>query len=98
LELNSPLHHSPLSPLPPFLEQFQQVSFFHFHIWVQNIFTIFTLLHPFLISSPIPLAPTPTCLFYFPLSSFLKKKTRRFCLFKTATQSVSLWHFQVHMY
>jgi hypothetical protein len=37
--------------LPPFLK-FQQVSFFHFHTWVHNISTIFTLLQPFLTSSP----------------------------------------------
>jgi hypothetical protein len=42
------LHHSPLSLLPPFLEQFQQVLFFHFHIWVHDISTTFTHLHRFL--------------------------------------------------
>jgi hypothetical protein len=26
--------------LPPFLEHFQQVSFFHFHTWIQNISTL----------------------------------------------------------
>jgi hypothetical protein len=38
-------------------------SFHRFHfsifIWVQNIFTIFTLIYPFLISPPLPLVPTP---------------------------------------
>jgi hypothetical protein len=34
--------------LPPFLEQFQQVSFFYFHIWIQNTSTISTFIHPFL--------------------------------------------------
>jgi hypothetical protein len=29
-------------PFPPFLEQFQQVSFFHFHAWVLYISIIFT--------------------------------------------------------
>jgi hypothetical protein len=37
------------------LEELQQVSFFRFHTWVHNISTIFTLPHPFLISSPLHL-------------------------------------------
>jgi hypothetical protein len=32
--------------LPPFLEQFQQVSFFHLHTCVHSICTIFTLPRP----------------------------------------------------
>jgi hypothetical protein len=32
---------------PPFLEQLQQVSFFHLHTCVHSICIIFTLLHPF---------------------------------------------------
>jgi hypothetical protein len=39
-------------PLSSLLEQFQQVSFFHFHSWVHTISTTFTILHPFLISFP----------------------------------------------
>jgi hypothetical protein len=39
------LTHTP----PGFLEQFQQVSFFHFHSWTQNSFSICAL----------PLVPTP---------------------------------------
>jgi hypothetical protein len=31
------LHHSPSSSLIPFLEEFQQVSFFHFHTFLHNI-------------------------------------------------------------
>jgi hypothetical protein len=38
---------------------------FHFHIWVHNIPTIFTFFHPFLISSPLPLLPTPRQNFYY---------------------------------
>jgi hypothetical protein len=49
--------------LPPFLEQFQQVSFFHFHTWVHNISTI-TLLHLFFISSSLPMVPTPRQVLY----------------------------------
>jgi hypothetical protein len=43
------------SPLPPFLEKNQWVSFFHLHTCVHNIPTIFILLHLFLISSSLPL-------------------------------------------
>jgi hypothetical protein len=39
-ELNSPLHHSPLSSFPLFLESCQQTSFFHLHRWVYNFFII----------------------------------------------------------
>jgi hypothetical protein len=61
-------------PPPPFLEQFQQVSFFHFHTWEHNISTIFILLHSFLMSSPLPLVPTPRQkLFYLPVCHFWKK-------------------------
>jgi hypothetical protein len=38
-----------LFPSPLFLEQFQHVSFFHFHTWVHNISTTFSFLHLFLI-------------------------------------------------
>jgi hypothetical protein len=41
-----------------FLECFQQVSFSHLHTCICNICTIFTLLHPLLTSSPLPLVPT----------------------------------------
>jgi hypothetical protein len=52
-----PLHHSPLSSLPPILEIVSTVSFFHFHICVHRFCTIFILLHHFatspkLISTP----------------------------------------------
>jgi hypothetical protein len=38
------IHPSIILPylLSPFLEQFQQVSFFHFHTWAHNIPTTFT--------------------------------------------------------
>jgi hypothetical protein len=59
---------------------------------------IFTLLHPFLISFPLPLVstfnPTGPALpswFYF-------AKKWHFCLFKIAIQEVSLWYFHVYMY
>jgi hypothetical protein len=56
-----------LYPPSPFLEEFQQISFFHFHTWVHNISTIYTLLHPFPISSPFPLVPLldRTCFTFF---------------------------------
>jgi hypothetical protein len=40
------------TPLPALLEQFQQVSFFHFHTWIHTISIMFALLHTFLTSSP----------------------------------------------
>jgi hypothetical protein len=94
-----------LYPLfPPFLEWFQRVSFFHLHICIHSICTIFTLLHPFPTTSSPPLvAPSPlgagpvlpSC------SSILYKKKEEKChfsLFKIATQGVSLWHFYVYIY
>jgi hypothetical protein len=54
--LDSPPPSLPLIPLPPFLEQFQQVSFC-FHTWIQNVSTIFTLLRPFLMLPPSHLYP-----------------------------------------
>jgi hypothetical protein len=52
VEFTPPTHHSPLSALPPFLEQFWQVSFFHCHIFV--IFSLrkllIAVLHLYLVS------------------------------------------------
>jgi hypothetical protein len=50
----NPLHLSLLSLLPP-----SQVSLFHFHTWIHNISTIFALLYPFLMPSPLSLIPIP---------------------------------------
>jgi hypothetical protein len=61
-----PLHHSPPSHLIPFLEQFQQVSFLYFHIWIQNTTTIYTLIPPFLMYTPLPQVPTPVKDLFFP--------------------------------
>jgi hypothetical protein len=46
-------------PPPLFLEQFQQISFFRLHTYLYSICTIFTLLHHFSTSSPLPLVPSP---------------------------------------
>jgi hypothetical protein len=43
----------PLPSSPPFLEHFQQISLFHLHTCVHDISTVFTLLHTFLIFSPV---------------------------------------------
>jgi hypothetical protein len=56
--------------------------------------------HPFSISSTLPLIPEPpdrTCSALLSWN-FVKKKNDIFCLFKIATQGVSLWHFHVCMY
>jgi hypothetical protein len=50
------------------------VSFFHFHTWGHNISMTFTLVHPFIIFSPLPLVPTPQTRPVLPsYSPFLKK-------------------------
>jgi hypothetical protein len=47
---------------------------FPFHTWVHNISTLFTLLHPFLISLPLTPVTTPRQdLFYLPSLHFWKK-------------------------
>jgi hypothetical protein len=76
--------------------KFQQVSFFHFHTWVHNISTTFTLLHPFFISSPFHWyqPPNRTC-FAFLYSIF---EEGHFCLFKTDIWGVSLWHVHAYLY
>jgi hypothetical protein len=69
LSLIHPLHLLPLYSPTPLLEQFQQLSLLHFHTW--NISTIFTLLCPFFIPSPLPLVLTPgQDLFYLPVFQF----------------------------
>jgi hypothetical protein len=42
---------------PPFLEQFQPVSLFCFHAWIQNTSATFALLYPFLILPPTSTYP-----------------------------------------
>jgi hypothetical protein len=52
--------------VPPHLQQFQQLSLFHFYTWIHNTFTIVAFLHPFLMPSSFPLVPTlGKDLFYF---------------------------------
>jgi hypothetical protein len=46
--LDLPLPSFSLFSPPPFLEQFQQVLFFNFLMWLQNTCTIYTLIPPFL--------------------------------------------------
>jgi hypothetical protein len=57
--LNSPPPTFSFISLPPFLEQFQQVSFSHLHACVHSVCTIFTLPRPFRTSSLLLLVPTP---------------------------------------
>jgi hypothetical protein len=52
----------------------------HFYTWVHSISTIFTLLHPFLLSFPLPLASTPRQdLFYLSVLCFWKKNDNFIC-------------------
>jgi hypothetical protein len=61
----------------PFIEQFQQVSLFYY-TWIQNTSTTFALLYPFLMSSLLPLVPTPRQdLFYLPVLHLKKRKKER---------------------
>jgi hypothetical protein len=77
-----------LCPLPPFLELFQQVSFFHFHI-VLYISTVFILLYLFLNPPPSHGANPQTGPVLSPCFLFLKKKQpKHFYVFKI--QGVSL--------
>jgi hypothetical protein len=85
--LNSPLHHSPLSYLPPFLEYFQQVSS-SIYIHVYTVFATYSLIHIF---SSLP----PSSQWYQEhvprqdlLCQFCEKKKWYFCFLKIATQGV----------
>jgi hypothetical protein len=80
-----------LYPVSPFLEYFQQVSFFHLHTCI-HISTIFTLWPPFLYPLHTGTHPSGPVL---PSSVFIFKKMT--LLLKTALQGVSLWFFHVYM-
>jgi hypothetical protein len=74
-----PLSFIPLSP--PFLEWFQQVSFLHLHTCIYIFCTVFTLLSPFPIISPLLLIPTPcppgrTCSTFL-FSNFVEEKREK---------------------
>jgi hypothetical protein len=56
----------PVPPLP-FLEKFQQISFFYLHIWIQNTFTTYTLPSPFPCAQPPPIGTCPWKKIYFSL-------------------------------
>jgi hypothetical protein len=72
--LDSPPSSFSLSCLPHSLIQFQQVSFFHFHMWIQNTFTLLTFIHPFLTPTCLWLMPTPRKdLLYPPVLHFISK-------------------------
>jgi hypothetical protein len=81
-----------LISLPPFLGSFQQVSIFHFHTWVRNISTTFTL---YTLSSypPHPTGTNPQIGPVLPFCSLFLKKVIFVCL--RAIQGVSLWQFHV---
>jgi hypothetical protein len=61
------------SSLTVFLEQFQQISFFYFRVWIQNASTIFTLIPTFLVPTHLPMVPTlRKDLFFLHAFHFLK--------------------------
>jgi hypothetical protein len=94
------------SSLSHFLKEFQQMSFFHLHICVHSICSLFTLFHHFPTFStlpPIPTYPSPPAGSVLPSCSLIlykKKIWRKNDIFAClrATQGISLWHFHVYMY
>jgi hypothetical protein len=58
-------------PIPPFLEQFQQVSFFHLYTCIHSICIIFMHLPP---SPPTGTNPSWQGLFHPPVLQFCKRK------------------------
>jgi hypothetical protein len=88
-------------PFPPSINSFNRYLFFHLHSCVHNIrpHIPFPHLLPLpLISTPInqagPVAPSCSLI----LQKKERKKKWHFCLFKTVTQGISLWHVHVYMY
>jgi hypothetical protein len=63
-------------PLPPFLELFQQVSFFNLYTCVHSNWTRFTQLHPFLTSSSSNRSQTPSSTYSAHLFSHFVKKEK----------------------
>jgi hypothetical protein len=74
-QLNPPPLSFSFIPPPLFLEQFRQVSLFHFHTWIHSTSIRFAFLHPFLMSFPSHWYQymDRTCLNF--LTFFFKKKT-----------------------
>jgi hypothetical protein len=68
------IYPSIILPLPPFLEQFQQVSFFCFHIGIQITSTTSTLIPPFFVPTPSHWYPAMEKIFFPSCPSFLKIK------------------------
>jgi hypothetical protein len=87
------LHHSPLLPLSPFLEQYKS----HFSIFIHE-YIIFTSCSPFY--TPFLTLPTNSNPHIETVLTFLFcfQKKRHCCLCTIATQRVSLWHFHVYTY
>jgi hypothetical protein len=93
------LHHSPLPP-----HSWNNYNNYHFSIYT-HVYTVFAPYSPFYMLSPLPppllpVVPIPQIRPVLPSYSliFEKEKKWHFCLFKVATQGVSLWHFHVYIY
>jgi hypothetical protein len=88
------------SPSPHFLEQFQQISFFYFHMWKQNTSTIYTLIHPVLVPTALPLVPTLEKT-YFTLLAFIFLKciliNTQACIYHALIKSPPL-HYLLILY
>jgi hypothetical protein len=96
--LNSPSHHSPLIPPPPIPRILSTDIIFQLHICVHSICIIFTLLHPLPPSSSHWYQPTRQDMFCSPVLQFCKKEKWHFCLFKIATQGISIGPWLVHFF
>jgi hypothetical protein len=93
-----PLHHSHLSPTPipgtvstgiifPFTYMYTQ---YLYHIHLPTPF-------PHLLPTPTGTNTTDRTCSALLFSNFAKEKKWHFCLFKIATQGISLWHFHVYI-
>jgi hypothetical protein len=93
LYLNSPPPPFFFTPLPPFMEQFQQIPFFHLHTYVHSICTIFTLLH---LSPPLPHSHSQFLLSIFILQIKFNQKQVDFPIWGNADSvsigSLIFWH------
>jgi hypothetical protein len=75
------------------------IIFSHLHTCTHYLYYIHPPT-PFSHLLPLPISTNLSRQYLFcpPVVCFKKKKKRHFCLFKVATNGVSLWHFHVYMY
>jgi hypothetical protein len=99
--LNSPLHHSPLFSPPPIPGIVSTGIIFQFTVMCTQYLHYIHPPTPFLhlLTPSYWYQPHPIRQNLFPSScSLVLQKKWHFCLFKIATQGVSLWYFYVFIY